>query len=102
MRSRDKVDTLVVTCHECGHPIPSIPTWLATAKVKFECEECRQKSAGRVPTTVIEPAVDETLEPELGVDFDDEIGDEAEGEEDLELDEMDLGDEISEEDAVSE
>jgi hypothetical protein len=32
-----------VTCFECGKPIPSIPAWLSTAKVKFQCDECRQR-----------------------------------------------------------
>ncbi|MGC8667074.1 MAG: hypothetical protein ACP5VE_03010 [Chthonomonadales bacterium] len=32
-----------VTCFECGKPIPSIPSWLSTAKVKFQCDECRQR-----------------------------------------------------------
>jgi len=36
------------TCCECGKPIPSIPSWLADAKVKFQCEECRQKHP-RIP-----------------------------------------------------
>ena len=37
-----------VSCFECGKPISSIPPWLAGAKVKFQCEECRQKHP-RVP-----------------------------------------------------
>ena len=36
------------SCRECGKPIPTIPLWLADAKVKFQCEECRQKHP-RVP-----------------------------------------------------
>jgi hypothetical protein len=35
-------------CAECGKPISTIPLWLADAKVKFQCEECRQKHP-RVP-----------------------------------------------------
>ena len=43
-------DTTVheVACFECGKPISAIPTWLAGAKVKFQCEECRQKNP-RIP-----------------------------------------------------
>lgn len=37
-----------VSCCECGRPIPSIPPWLAGAKVRFQCEECRQKHP-RIP-----------------------------------------------------
>ena len=36
------------SCSECGKPIPTIPLWLADARVKFQCEECRQKHP-RVP-----------------------------------------------------
>lgn len=35
-------DLREVLCHECNKPIPSIPSWLSGAKVKFECERCRQ------------------------------------------------------------
>jgi hypothetical protein len=41
--AKEKARQLEVLCCECGNPIPSIPTWLTTASVKFECEECRQK-----------------------------------------------------------
>ncbi len=37
-----------VTCCECKKPISTIPVWLAGAKVKFQCEECRQKHP-RIP-----------------------------------------------------
>lgn len=100
MRRGDKVDTLVVTCHECGHPIPSIPTWLATAKVKFECEECRQKSAGRVPISSYEPSSDEALESELPVDME-EVTEEEVEEEDLDIEDFEVGDEVSEEETVT-
>ena len=38
-----------VRCFECGKEIPSIPRWLSKSsdgpkpKVKFECQDCRQK-----------------------------------------------------------
>ena len=32
-----------VTCCECHKPISTIPTWLAGSRVRFECEDCRQK-----------------------------------------------------------
>ncbi|MCL5283459.1 MAG: hypothetical protein M1330_01920 [Armatimonadetes bacterium] len=32
-----------VLCADCGRPIPTIPLWLCNAKVKFQCEECRQR-----------------------------------------------------------
>ncbi len=37
-----------VSCFECNKPIAAIPTWLAGANVKFQCEECRQKHP-RIP-----------------------------------------------------
>lgn len=40
-----------VTCNECGKPSASIPSWLSSARVKFQCEECRQKHP-RVPGMV--------------------------------------------------
>ena len=51
-----------VSCYECGKPISSIPPWLAGAKVKFQCEECRQKHP-RVPGMA-------DLEPRRGADVD--------------------------------
>lgn len=39
---------LEVHCFECGKPIPTIPSWLSDAKVKFQCEECRLKHP-RIP-----------------------------------------------------
>ena len=36
------------TCSECKKPISTIPSWLAGAHVKFQCEECRQKHP-RIP-----------------------------------------------------
>ncbi len=32
-----------IICTDCGKPIPTIPLWLSNAKVKFQCEECRQR-----------------------------------------------------------
>jgi hypothetical protein len=57
-----------VSCFECGKPISSIPPWLAGAKVKFQCEECRQKHP-RVPGMA-------DLEPRRGADAD-EVADEV-------------------------
>ncbi len=36
-------ESLEVQCHECGQPIPTIPAWLVGAKVKFQCNECKEK-----------------------------------------------------------
>jgi hypothetical protein len=59
-----------VTCFECNKPISAIPPWLAGAKVKFQCEECRQKHP-RVPGMA-------ELESRRNVGEVDELGDLAE------------------------
>jgi hypothetical protein len=42
-----------VLCSETGKPMPKIPLWMADIKVKFVCDEARQKIA---PTmTLIDP-----------------------------------------------
>lgn len=90
MSARETHDKTMVTCHECGKAIPSIPSWLATVKVKFECEECRQKAAGRPVGALAE--VTGIEEPEdLGPDleeFDEELTEVGEG--DIEPEEMEL------------
>ena len=43
-----ELDLHEAACSECNKPISTIPLWLADAKVKFQCEECRQKHP-RVP-----------------------------------------------------
>ena len=82
-----------VQCFECGKPISSIPPWLAGAKVKFQCEECRQKHP-RVPGMAeLEPrrtAVDAEELGELG-----EVVEEVEEETEEEL--VDEAEEASEE-----
>lgn len=56
-----------VACYECSKPISSIPAWMAGAKVKFQCEECRQKHP-RVPGMM-------DIEPRRGIGAVDELGD---------------------------
>lgn len=46
--SLDDLTLSETLCCECGKPISSIPAWLSTAQVSFQCEECRQKHP-RVP-----------------------------------------------------
>ena len=65
-----------VSCYECRKPISSIPPWLAGAKVKFQCEECRQKHP-RVPGMA-------DLEPRRGSVDSDEAAELAEVAEDVE------------------
>ena len=82
-----------VTCFECGKPISSVPPWLAGAKVKFQCEECRQKHP-RVPGMA-------DLEPRRGLTDVDELGDLGEiaeevGDEDLEDEVADEAEEYAE------
>lgn len=64
----------VVTCVDCGKPLDKIPSWLASVKVKFTCEECRTKH--RVSLVVVndlplteEPAGDlDIIEREEGLE----------------------------------
>ena len=72
-----------VQCYECAKPISSIPPWLAGAKVKFQCEECRQKHP-RVPGMAeLEPRRTAADAEELG-DVGEVVDDhEEEAEEDL-------------------
>ena len=69
-----------VNCFECGKPISSIPPWLASAKVRFQCEECRQKHP-RVPGMA-------EIEPRRIVNDVEELGDLAEVTEDVAEDEV--------------
>lgn len=72
-----------VRCFECGKPIPSIPAWLSTAKVKFQCDECRQRHPR--PTGMVEldarrvlAHADDVLDvDETVIAPDDELEDEA-------------------------
>ena len=75
------------SCCECGKPISSIPSWLAGAKVKFQCEECRQKHP-RIPGMAdLDPrrtaaAADDVVDPdevaEVEEDAEDEVVEESE------------------------
>jgi hypothetical protein len=73
------------SCCECGKPISAIPSWLADAKVKFQCEECRQKHP-RIPGMA-------ELDPRRTVSASDELG---------ELDEVAPDEEEMEEEAAEE
>lgn len=44
-----------VRCSDCDKPISSIPNWLSGAKVKFQCEECRQRHPRPIGPESIEP-----------------------------------------------
>lgn len=75
-------------CSECQKPIPAIPQWLSDVKVRFQCEECRQKHprGANVPE-VVEPlrrslsATEEEI-PEEVMDPEDEVEEEEEEEAD--------------------
>ena len=73
------------SCCESRKPISSIPSWLADAKVKFQCEECRQKHP-RIPGMA-------ELDPRRTVSASDELG---------ELDEVAPDEEDMEEEAAEE
>jgi hypothetical protein len=82
MRSLDDTTISEVSCFECNKPISSIPTWLAGATVKFQCEECRQKHP-RVPGMLeLESRHSKAEVDELGeiAEVADDSGDDAEEE----------------------
>ncbi len=70
-----------VRCCECDKPIPTIPQWLSGVKVKFQCEECRQKHP-RVPGLP-------DVEPRSRIDDGDVYGDPGDVPEDVEEEELD-------------
>jgi len=43
-----------VLCYECGAPMPAIPSWYATVKLKFTCDNCRQKSSKPAPIPTLD------------------------------------------------
>lgn len=88
MTSLEDTSLTEVHCFECGKPISSIPPWLAGAKVKFQCEECRQKHP-RVPGMA-------ELEPRRGLNDADELGDLAEVAEDSDEETEEESDEVDE------
>lgn len=56
-----------VTCVDCGKPLEKIPSWLASVKVKFTCEECRTKH--RTPSVVVVDDLSPTDEPTEDLDI---------------------------------
>lgn len=102
MRKRQEVQTAAlhledldlreVLCHECGKPIPSIPSWLSGAKVKFQCERCRAMHP-RVPGMAeidgrrtaeldpleVEPPIEDAVEEEEEEELDDELEEDSSG-----------------------
>ncbi len=32
----------MIVCAECGKPLEKVPSWLATVKIRFVCDGCRQ------------------------------------------------------------
>ena len=58
MREPDK-EVKEVKCSETGKAMPKIPQWMADVKVKFVCEEVRQRhtSAAGLPPLPARPAL---------------------------------------------
>lgn len=98
MRKSD-VEVKEVICSETGKPMPKIPMWMADIKVKFVCDEARQKNPMPTALVDIEPRksvggvgdLDEIKETDaLGVidepdaDFEDEEPEDLSEDEDFE------------------
>jgi len=67
MTDPDEVEVEEVHCAECNVPMPAIPAWYAKVNVKFTCDNCRQKSPGRLAAA---PAAAEEPTAVSGVDLD--------------------------------
>ena len=69
-------------CCECKKPISSIPSWLCDAKVKFQCEECRQKHP-RIPGMAdLDPrrtaaAADDVVDPDVAAEVEEDAEEEV-------------------------
>jgi len=82
-----------VRCYECNEVMPSIPEWLATTNVKFQCEKCRQKHPRPAGMVDLEPRrlpvgseylpdlESDIIEAELEEELSEELSEEAIGEE---------------------
>ncbi|GAB4464694.1 MAG: hypothetical protein OHK0029_34880 [Armatimonadaceae bacterium] len=86
-----------VHCSECGLPIPTIPNWYATVNVKFTCDACRQKGP-RLGTPL-------ALDPEARASSEEDsdgpaLDEEAEGEDDIDTEEIEDTDEVDDTDEV--
>ncbi len=76
------------TCSECRKPISTIPSWLAGAHVKFQCEECRQKHP-RIPGMA-------DIDPRRSLAAHDEPADPEDVVEEVDEDEEEMADEADE------
>ena len=90
--AQEETTLVEVLCFECRKPIPTVPSWLSNAKVRFHCEECRQKGpkvhgmsdVGRVPvvphedlaTAAVLPPEDEVYDDE-DAEVEEDVADEA-------------------------
>jgi DNA-directed RNA polymerase specialized sigma24 family protein len=83
-------------CSECGKPIKSVPAWLATVDVRFNCDSCRQKHPRPfAPVDVVSPSIS-VADPDS-----DEPTDIIEGDGATSLDDL-LEEELAEEEAAIE
>ncbi|MDE2126207.1 MAG: hypothetical protein KGJ62_06430 [Armatimonadetes bacterium] len=78
MREPDK-EVKEVKCSETGKAMPKIPQWMADVKVKFVCEEVRQRhtSAAGLPPLPERPALLTMPAPVPHVASPDDVADEA-------------------------
>ncbi len=84
----DEVEVEEVHCAECNVPMPAIPAWYAKVNVKFTCDNCRQKSPGRLAAAPA-AAADENTSAVSGVDLDLEGAEDADEDADAEMEEDD-------------
>ena len=70
-----------IRCTDCGATFRGVPSWLATAKVKFTCTNCPKRPSRAIarfePPTVAAPVLEADPEVEIDAAEMDEIDEEA-------------------------
>ncbi len=94
MTDPDEVEVEEVHCAECNVPMPAIPAWYAKVNVRFTCDNCRQKSPGRLAAAPA--AAEESATAVSGVDLDLDGAEDADEDVDAEMEEDDASGEAEE------
>lgn len=82
----------LIRCTDCGATFKGVPSWLATAKVKFTCTNCPKRPSRGVARFEPPVAAAAVLDPEADIDLDAVEIDEIDEEADLDLGTDDLDD----------
>lgn len=74
----------LLRCSDCNAPLRSVPSWMATAKVKFTCNSCPKRSS-RTPATRFDTPIEARVSP-IGGDPEMDISAVPDLEEDVDAD----------------